>query len=545
VETDQVAELNNSILEGDPSVVKALRKFPSRCVEDDKSITPFAAAIKAHARDVIDLLLEDTEAIEYCPAFDKALASQIKMMLDGTLMGTLENTEQHLLDHHFVEDPYWRRTPLLEACRWGNEYVIGALVAAGADLSARDVLGQGALDLCLHDPADGMALVLLDSCLKAGRQYPVRADQLETVVRRPTIWDHLLAHGKLDAKAKRFAFNLACARLDVEAVEHMIAGNYKPQSAVSFSKHPVIEAATSHSVYVHGLPEFTELAAGFAHMYGHPDSFTISSDDLFDEDGKSISFALAQQRNQSRNAALKWKDRDAKFVPDEQLKRRLALLDVLAEQGLEPGKYGEDHIHYITATNRPELLERLQGFGFKTSEIAKDDISWAIAGRCLSMAEALHARRESAGRPVKAPEATWELPGESGISAQFAVPPVAGEPAILEIVLDCSYCPLDGVDLFVRIGDPEAATPPDGFSSVTDWIPADLIKESLFVDDEEVPRGEVDEPLASASPWEALHGVELVLSPGSNRIEIALVSEELEDFNCVLSDWVLKTDGTA
>ncbi len=65
------------------------------------------------------------------------------------------------------------------------------------------------------------------------------------------------------------------------------------------------------------------------------------------------------------------------------------------------------------------------------------------------------------------------------------------------------------------------------------------------MDDKEVPRGEADEPLASASPWEALHRVELVLSPGSNRIEIALVSEELEDFNCVLSDWILKIDGSA
>ena len=489
--------------------------------------------------------MEDTEAIDYCPAFDQALASPIKMMLDGTLMGTLENTEQHLLDHRNVEYPYWRRTPLLEACRWGNEYAIRALVAAGADLSARDVLGQDALDLCLHDPADGMALALLDGCLKAGRQYPVGADQLETTVWRAAIWDHLLAHGKLDANAKGFAFNLARARLDVETVEHMIAANYKPQSAVSFSKHPVIEAATSHSVYVHGLPEFPELAAGFAHMYARPDSFTVSSDDLFDEDGKPISFALAQKRNQRSNAALKWKHRDPKFVPDEQLKRRMALLDVLAEQGLEPGKYGEDHIQHITATNRPEMLERLQGFGFKTSEIGTGDISWAMAGGCLSMAEALRARRESAGKSAKAPDATWELPGESGISAHFPAPPVAGEPAKLEIVFDCSYCPLDGVDLFVRIGDPEAATPPDGFCSVMDWIPADLKKETLLVDDEEVPRGEVDEPLERETPWEALHRVELVLSPGSNRIEIALVSEELEDFNCVLSDWILQVNESA
>jgi hypothetical protein len=161
------------------------------------------------------------------------------------------------------------------------------------------------------------------------------------------------------------------------------------------------------------------------------------------------------------------------------------------------------------------------------------------------MAEALRARRESAGKSAKAPDATWELPGESGLSACFPAPPIAGEPAILEIVLDCSYCPLDGVDLFARIGDPEAATPPDGFSSVMDWIPAELKKETLFVDDEEVPRGEVEEALASASPWEALHRLELVLSPGSNRIEIALVSDELEDFNCVLSDWILKIDGSA
>ena len=38
----------------------------------------------------------------------------------------------------------------------------------------------------------------------------------------------------------------------------------------------------------------------------------------------------------------------------------MALLDLLAEQGLEPGKYGEGHIQHITATNRPEMLERLQ-----------------------------------------------------------------------------------------------------------------------------------------------------------------------------------------
>ena len=168
-------DLIRKIEAGDASVVEELRALPSRCVHDDQLTTPFAAAIRAGNEAVLTALLEDPEALEYRPDLPEDVVSQMKLMAGGGVGTTTEAVEAQLLGYGFMPVPYFQRTPLLEACRWGNADAVAALVARGASPKEKDALGMDALDLALATGDEAVVEALVRGAAEAGTPVPVGA----------------------------------------------------------------------------------------------------------------------------------------------------------------------------------------------------------------------------------------------------------------------------------------------------------------------------------------------------------------------------------
>ena len=429
---------------------------------------------------------------------------------------------------------------------------------------------------------EALVAALAETASDTGSPLRIEPRHLEAVAGRPDAWALLVEHGRLTARARRFAFNVSCARLDLEEVKRVIADGYAPGDAITAKYHPAIQAATSQLAWVHGFPDFAELAAGFAHMYGHPESTSMTDADLFDEDGSPISFGQANARRLARNATYKIPGPDPEFVSDAQLDRRLAVLDVLAAHGIEPGGYRGEVVTHVVATNRPELLDRLRESGFRTGpRDGSADIAWAMLNECFSMVDGLQAHghalsrevrshrkqyeayrswregrpgdlavvaaaAEEAARPKREP-VTWELHGESTLSAELVAVPTAGSPLGVRIAHDNVYGPVDGTQIRIRIGDANDPTSAEGVGSRSDWVELPIVAETLIVDGEEISGDSIEALVHTEAPWRAVHEGTLSVPSGGEGsrlvIEIAVANPYYPELQGVLTDWRVSVDG--
>jgi hypothetical protein len=116
--------------------------------------------------------------------------------------------------------------------------------------------------------------------------------------------------------------------------------------------------------------------------------------------------------------------------------------------------------------------------------------------------------------------------------------PIAGKPTIIRITHSNGYGPVDEADIFVRVGDPANPTEQDDVKSHTDWVKANLVEELVFVDDEEIPRSQADEPFEDETPWWGTYEAQLTLPAGKRLIEIKILSRQPDILrSLVLADW--------
>jgi hypothetical protein len=132
----------------------------------------------------------------------------------------------------------------------------------------------------------------------------------------------------------------------------------------------------------------------------------------------------------------------------------------------------------------------------------------------------------------------WELPSESELQA-VTIPesPTSKSPTTVRITHGNSYGPVDETELFVRLGDADNATDQDDVGSHSDWAPAKLVEELVYIDDDYIPRAQADEPLEDETQWCATYEAQLQLPPGKQLIEIKLLSHNDVFPSLVLSDW--------
>lgn len=143
---------------------------------------------------------------------------------------------------------------------------------------------------------------------------------------------------------------------------------------------------------------------------------------------------------------------------------------------------------------------------------------------------------------VRDSDVFWQLDGESDLYAMtLPDPPKAGKATTVRLTHSNSYGPVDDVEIFVRVGDPENPTDPDDLDSATDWVKADLVEELVYVEGVETLRSEAGESLEDETPWDGTYEAQLVIPPGEHTIEVKVVSKYPEVLtSVVLNDWEIE-----
>ena len=138
-------------------------------------------------------------------------------------------------------------------------------------------------------------------------------------------------------------------------------------------------------------------------------------------------------------------------------------------------------------------------------------------------------------------ELSWELGGESIIFCE-AIPnrPQPGEETLVKITHANVYGPIDDVEFYIRVGNPDNPTGFDDLDSAVDWVKMQLVEEIVMVDDVEMLRSKANEPFGQEEevPWDGTSEAYLVFPAGKNSIEIKVSSKGIVQSG-VISDWVL------
>ncbi|HPF58407.1 MAG TPA: hypothetical protein PK820_06385 [Candidatus Competibacteraceae bacterium] len=134
----------------------------------------------------------------------------------------------------------------------------------------------------------------------------------------------------------------------------------------------------------------------------------------------------------------------------------------------------------------------------------------------------------------------WELSGESVLNAAI-IPekPKSNEATLIRLTHSNSYCPIDGVNFYIRIGDPSNPTQFNDLDSHNDWSELKLIEELVLINEEEVLRSEMKAPLAmdEEMPWDATFETKMNIPEGDHLIEIKVVCPSGFMPSGVISDW--------
>jgi hypothetical protein len=241
------------------------------------------------------------------------------------------------------------------------------------------------------------------------------------------------------------------------------------------------------------------------------------------------------------------------------------LLQALVNKGflLKP-EAGEKDTEVLMALSKGlyKMVDPLLQLGHRWGSINKEHPDWvqaysdwkqANANEVFTLelpdgkrAQPERARKANAKsiRAIRESKWTWELAGESVLLAETdPKKPKHEKPVIVRLTYSNVYGPVDGAQLYVRVGDPDKPTAFDDLDSGGKWQPVTLVEELLSIDGEEVDRSSLSEPVYGETPWDATYERELSFPQGKHSIEIKVVSEA-EGMNGVLSDWIVNVSGS-
>ena len=580
---NDLKRLHDLIRAGSAGAVPALKALPSVCVLDEDAQSPFNVAIQASHTEAIETLLTVDEAREFAPAVHPADRVKLIKTIYGTeQLDDVELAESRIL--RVIEGPsYWQRTPLLQACRYAQAEAIDGLVACGAKLNAKDLLGETPLSLCLKVGGIALARQFVGSCIAHKKNVPVTEELLAAAAADKAFLDEVLTHGKLTAKTKRFVFNLACSTLDRTVVERMLNEGFDVNAALTRFTNPVVELINSQLAWTHEVQGWEELAAGYAHFHGHPQA--VTSHVPPDTDMSEYNKLFAQHKK--LKASTRRDGVDPTFMSDEHKRTRLDLLDLLVSRGLNVAEVRKN-LNFplameVICTNDPDFVHALAHHGFRLAPDEGGDsveIAMAIDKRCYSIVAALEQcghrvgklKHLPAGRvaefrewqasgaqptaPVLPDDVTgidetakdealqWELGGESVLHAVLIPdPPPANQPCIVRLTHSNVYGPLPEMRFDIRVRDSSAPISEAACDSGSGagWQSLTLVEERVLVDDEFVDPNTLDEPLYGETPWEGTFEGELELPAGNHRIEIKINAPN-PDEGGVLTDWFVEVN---
>ncbi|UCH47171.1 MAG: hypothetical protein JSU95_13875 [Betaproteobacteria bacterium] len=598
--TPTVDEVNALIAEHSARASEAIEQLESPCRQDDNGKTPLNVAIESGNREITALLLQSEDAINFAPSIDDDLLAPAKHTVSGVFNGeNIEETEKYLTKS-FGERICWQRTPLHTACRYANEDAIEVLISRNANLTEKDILGLTPLELCLQFGGEDSVDRFVTCCVKHNKKLPVSETVLKTVCRDPVFYQQLIELGRLDAEAKRFGFNLACALLDKDGIDQLLAQKLDINETMNDEFSPVLEVCTSRLLTLYEHPDAPRLAEQLAASSNaatgaiHIDNDAIMNAESLEDLEKLFGDAFDEQADKQTELTSYTLSEEER---QSQLAQRLKLIDYLMGRGLDVAVAEDKALHGflgdIVSVNSPELLQALVNHGFSLKPAAgeqdtevlmalskglyrmvdpllqlghkwgntkKDHPDWAQAysdwkqehaaevftleppDKKRTQPKRARPDKTDAIKAIRKSKWTWELAGESVLLAETTPKkPKHDKPVTVRLTHSNVYGPVDDVQLVVRIGDPDQPTAFDAHDSGGNWQPVTLVEELLSVDGEEVARSTVSEPVYGEAPWDATYECELTLSQGKHSIEIKLISE-IDGMAGVISDWIVKVD---
>lgn len=573
---DDIDALNELIRTGSPDALDTLGAMPSPCVVDSEGQSPLNVAIQFNNAEVMKNLIDIEEALEFAPAVHPAdSVTLMKTIYHTEGVDNIDLAECRALGPAGVP-PYWQRTPLLQACRFENRDAIRVLIAHDAKLTAKDLVGETPLTLCIRSGGTELVAHFIESCISADKPFPLTVEVLTSLCSSPQYYELAVKHGRPNAGAKRFIFNFACATLDQATVKEMLSDGFNLSSAITHTTNPVTELVTSRLAWMHEVPGWQELAAGYAHVNGHSATTSISIPN--DPGPDDLTYGETVTLHAKLNASVRREDINPKFMSAGERNLRLTLLGLLFRSGLDVAKVA-NKLDFplsgdVITTNEPQFIAELMRAGFNLGpEDQYDDmqISTAIRHGLFDMIDPLEQcghksrhlknipddglekyrlwqdtanastgfeiRTPAPRPPKKEPETYWELDGESVLTAETEPhPPPASKPCTLRLRHSNVYGPRTGVHFEIRIRR-------DGLDDESEnWRPVKLIGETVYIDGEDVDIATLDEPPPGETPWEGLFETAVTLHEGSNHIDVRI---EATDTNAsgTLTDWVVDTAG--
>lgn len=512
VDKKSVDELCHLIERGDPQAVDLLANLDDPCQLCSDGRTLFDVAIASNHTTVMETLAADPAARAFAAPVDESLKTPIKhSVAHQGIEFPLAKLEQRL-ENSFGTGLSYGRTPLLTACRAGNEAAMALLLKAGAKTSDKDLLGLTAPELCFFSGGEAALGAFLRAFEASGQtKLTVSKGLLEEALPYPELLAQILAVGTLAQPAKRLLFCYHCAHLDQEAVQRMLAEGYDLNKGISASLNPLEQACTSQLFWHHDLPESDVYAYHLKKHQGPAGSHSITVDnDLINEDGSNLGQLMAEAERQRK--ALEAHAKALTMSPEDEkalLARRCAMVDALMEAGLDR-ELAQEKLDW-------DFFEELEEMGMDTliTHLARHGIS----------------DRDEEDTGEEALNSTdWELTGETTLSA--ALLPLENASGLIRLTLANPYGPIDDVTIELReLG-------PDG-TPVDDWFEVLCQQEWLDIDGDIVDRNTLDEPVYGETPWQAVYESPLAKGSKAARLEIRLQSDEDESLNGVIGDWML------
>ncbi|MDJ0918054.1 MAG: hypothetical protein QNJ05_09835 [Woeseiaceae bacterium] len=509
-----IAILVEKIEARDASAVPAITALSDRCQVDGHNRTLFDVAILANNAEVIALLASDADALEFAPPVDEKNTNQMRNTAASFGIDVPVSKLEAMLEKSFGQDVPYGRAPLHSACRAGNAEAMQTLLAAGARIDTRDVMGLTAAELAFYAHGEPGLRDFVAAFKRSDRaSLPVGKRLLRETFAFPDVMEELLAIGKLDSYARRLLFCYRCAWLDIDAVQTLLAEGHDPNKGVTSEINPVWNACTSALLWDEAIPGGLDMAFHYTKHLGHPDASSISVDNaLLNEDGSNFGKLFSEaQRKQSEQKKMVSKMTIDPEVEQDVIARRIRLLDVLLAAGADV----------------PLARKKLEFPSF--GELKQMNLG-AVADR-------LKQRGKNAAPPEKkkkpAASTWWEVPVETGLNVEYW--PVEGAGGLLRLALSNTYGPIDGVTLCVSLSRDESK-PADEWSALTP------VAETIDVDGEVVARASLTEKVYGETPWEAVYELSLDKAGDEKVLWIRLDHDEYEELAGELDPWRFAKD---
>ncbi len=536
-----IDEINALIEQHSDRAKQAVSQLADYCQQDSRCRTPLNIAVQSYNHDIVSVLAESEEAINFSPSIDADLLSPAKHSVGSIFLGdNVEETEEYLLQS-FGSHSCWQRTPLHTACRHGDADSIALLISKNAGLDTKDIMGLTPLDLCLQFCETETIDRFTSCCTEHKRKLGITEQALMSACANTGLYDRLMKFGALNIKARRFAFSRACALLDKEGIEALLGQGLDINKTMNDEFSPIMEVCTSRLLFLYEHPDAPRLAGQHAAAQeAGAGGIRIDNDAILN--AESLDDLEALFSNSIEDAENKHAKQTAYALSDKerqsQLALRIELIDYLVEQGLDTGIAQEKapfaFLDHIASMNSPEIHQALLQKGFLLAPEHQADV--ARSGVPKPSQKKVTKRVKA----VRKTEWTWELAGESMLFAQTEPKCLAHTQAVIvRVTHNNVYGPVDDAELYVRIGNPDIPTVFDDLDGGSEWYPLVLVEELLTVDGDEVDRSSLEEPIYVETPWEATYECELKFAPGKRSIEIRVVSE-IEGLSAVISDWIVE-----